>query len=74
VGHDTSKSFGTPGIEPVYGRERTYDMTHVRLDLSIEPRKRTLRGRATLRFVPLHAVCGPCISTWPRSSAWRGCA
>ena len=48
------RPFASPRSEPRYARERTFDLRHIRLELAVDPRRRTLQGRATLRLAPLH--------------------
>jgi aminopeptidase N len=51
---ETPKPFAGPQTRPQYARTRTYHLEHVRLDLDVDPARRSLRGRANLRFAPLH--------------------
>lgn len=46
--------FAQPESRPRYLRERTYDVAHIRLDLSLDEKKRTLEGSATLRLAPIN--------------------
>ena len=38
------KTFAPPEARPRYARERTYDIAHIRLELELDERSRSLRG------------------------------
>ena len=47
------RPFGFAGTEPKYPPDRVADIRHIRLDLRVDPRKRTLAGTATHRLAPI---------------------
>ncbi|HEV3234778.1 MAG TPA: M1 family aminopeptidase [Candidatus Dormibacteraeota bacterium] len=47
------RDFRLPGTPVRWPPDREADVRHIRLDLNVNPEKRTLRGTATLRFAPV---------------------
>ena len=47
------RPFGFAGATPRYPPDRVADIRHIRLNLKVDPRKRTLAGTATHRLAPL---------------------
>ncbi len=48
------KPFPLPGDQAVWGRDRPFRVDHLRLDLSFEPDRRVVEGRATTTLHPRH--------------------
>src|SRR5215213_10249929 len=46
--------FTLPGDVPVWGRDRPFSVEHLRLELAIDPRRRSVRGIATTTIHPRH--------------------
>ncbi|MDQ6747441.1 MAG: M1 family metallopeptidase, partial [Candidatus Dormibacteraeota bacterium] len=53
-GSDGRRPFGL-GARQRYPPDRVADIRHIRLDLEVDPRKRSLKGTATHRLVPIGA-------------------
>jgi aminopeptidase N len=51
---ETPKPFAAPHARAQYARARTYDLAHLRLDITLDLVRRFVRGVAALRFAPLH--------------------
>ena len=59
AGAARNRTFAKPGVAPHYTPDRTYAITHVSLDLQIDPVAKTLIGTARLRFSRLAGQDGP---------------
>ena len=53
-GSDLDRAFTPPGTPPQYARERTFQELHLRLELAIDDRARTVTGTATHRLAPVN--------------------
>ena len=52
-GGSERRPFGFSGTEPSYPPDRVADILHIRLELRVDPRRRTLEGVATHRLTPI---------------------
>ena len=52
-GRSERRPFGFAGTEPRYPPDRVADILHIRLELRVDPRRRTLDGVATHRLRPI---------------------
>jgi len=58
---DAARPFAEPGVEPHYGRDRGFQLAHLKLELDVDPIAQRLRGRATLDIQPLPSGLGPVV-------------
>ena len=55
LGAGDRRVFGFAGTPPQYPPDRVADIRHIRLELRVDPRRRTLEGTATHRLAPIAA-------------------